>query len=284
MTVAALFVRPAIGLAGAWFFITLAPTSSFVPIATEVGAERRMYLPLAGLVLLVVVLAWHGLRVLRRDSGPAEQDRPYGGDLHPTYTFGGAVMAVVCALMVAGVVVRGREYGSELTMAQTIVDRWPNGRGHFMLGTALIEAGQHEPGMSQLRLSARDYPGALFALGTEQLGAGQYTEGIDTLKRFIAALPTHVNVIAAHEMLARAYAAQQNLSDARAEAETVVRMAPRYAVGHDLLGRILAGEGKFAAAAAEFETVVSLTPGDAEARRNLQAVRRLASAPPPAAP
>ena len=38
----------------AWMFVTLAPTSSIVPIATEVGAERRMYLPLAALIALVV--------------------------------------------------------------------------------------------------------------------------------------------------------------------------------------------------------------------------------------
>ena len=46
------------GFLGAWCFITLAPTSSIVPIATEVGADRRMYLPLAGLVVLLVLSAY----------------------------------------------------------------------------------------------------------------------------------------------------------------------------------------------------------------------------------
>ena len=45
LTVLALVTRPMLGFLGAWFFVTLAPTSSVVPIATEVGAERRMYLP-----------------------------------------------------------------------------------------------------------------------------------------------------------------------------------------------------------------------------------------------
>ncbi len=293
LTVAALVFRPLIGLAATWMFITLAPTSSIVPIATEVGAERRMYLPLVGFVLLVVMVAWHAMQVLwrRRLGGSTEQDPPYGvpdpggsTKQDPPYAIGAGVLAVIAALMVAGVVVRGQEYASQLTMAQTIVDRWPNGRGHFMLGTALIEAGQHAAGMAQLRESERDYPGALFAIGTEQLGAGEFTAGIDTLKRFIAALPNHVNVIAAHEMLSRAYASQQNLSAARQEAEIVVRTAPRYAVGHDLLGRILAGQGQFAAAAAEFRTVLALTPGDPEARRNLETMQRLAAGPPAAAP
>jgi tetratricopeptide (TPR) repeat protein len=42
--------------AGAWFFLILAPSSSVVPIVTEIAAERRFYLPLAA-VLLVIVIA-----------------------------------------------------------------------------------------------------------------------------------------------------------------------------------------------------------------------------------
>ena len=54
-TIGALAVAPKIGFIGAWFFITLAPTSSLIPIATEVGAERRMYLPLMALVVLATM-------------------------------------------------------------------------------------------------------------------------------------------------------------------------------------------------------------------------------------
>jgi hypothetical protein len=54
VTVVALVRWPKAGFLLAWFFVTLGPTSSIVPIATEVGAERRMYLPLMALVMLVV--------------------------------------------------------------------------------------------------------------------------------------------------------------------------------------------------------------------------------------
>lgn len=40
---------------GAWFFLILAPSSSFVPIRTEIAAERRVYLACAAVVTLVVV-------------------------------------------------------------------------------------------------------------------------------------------------------------------------------------------------------------------------------------
>ncbi len=44
-----------LGFCGAWFFCLLAPSSSFVPIATEIAAERRVYLALAAVIVVVVV-------------------------------------------------------------------------------------------------------------------------------------------------------------------------------------------------------------------------------------
>src|SRR4029079_16286961 len=62
-TVVALARNRPVGFLGAWFFLTLAPTSSIMPISTEVGAERRMYLPLMAVVALVVAGAARTLRV-----------------------------------------------------------------------------------------------------------------------------------------------------------------------------------------------------------------------------
>ena len=64
-TLVALSRWPKVGFAAAAFFLTLGPTSSVVPIVSEVGAERRMYLPLAALATLVVVGARYGLERLR---------------------------------------------------------------------------------------------------------------------------------------------------------------------------------------------------------------------------
>ncbi len=52
-TLVALWRWPKIGFLGAWFFAILAPTSSIVPVATQVIAEHRMYLPLAAVVTAV---------------------------------------------------------------------------------------------------------------------------------------------------------------------------------------------------------------------------------------
>ena len=55
LTVVAVVRKWPAGFAGAVFFLVLAPTSSFLPIPTEVAAEHRMYLPLAAVIALMFI-------------------------------------------------------------------------------------------------------------------------------------------------------------------------------------------------------------------------------------
>jgi hypothetical protein len=94
-TVVLLIRKPMLGFLAAWFFLTLAPSSSVLPIAAEVGADRRMYLPLIGVIALAVVVV-----AKLRLSGP-----------------------VLVALLIAGAtalsartVTRNHEYRSELAL------------------------------------------------------------------------------------------------------------------------------------------------------------------------
>jgi tetratricopeptide (TPR) repeat protein len=47
------------GFLGAWFFLILAPSSSVVPIVTEIAAERRVYLAIAAVIVLTVAAIAH---------------------------------------------------------------------------------------------------------------------------------------------------------------------------------------------------------------------------------
>lgn len=49
--------RPEIGFGILWFFLTLAPTSSFIPL-WDLIAERRLYLPLIGVGIAVESIVW----------------------------------------------------------------------------------------------------------------------------------------------------------------------------------------------------------------------------------
>ena len=62
LTLWALVRRSAWGYLGACFFLILGPSSSFVPIVTEVASEHRMYLPLVCLITAVVVVTYVGIK------------------------------------------------------------------------------------------------------------------------------------------------------------------------------------------------------------------------------
>src|SRR6201999_2089872 len=113
-----------------------APTSSIVPIVSEVGAERRMYLPLAALVSLVVV----GIRYAL-SRGPAVLRTRYAA---------AALAAVVCVPLAIRTVLRNAEYADPLRLWTTVVDRYPHGRARMSLATELAEAGQHEQAITVL--------------------------------------------------------------------------------------------------------------------------------------
>ena len=66
-TVWLLIRRHPAGLIGACLFLVLAPSSSILPLPAEPGAERRMYLPLVGIVTGVLVI---GEWLLRRMKAP----------------------------------------------------------------------------------------------------------------------------------------------------------------------------------------------------------------------
>src|SRR5271166_5964004 len=170
LTFVGLWRNPPMGFCGLWFFLILAPTSSVVPIAGQTGAEHRMYLPLAGLIGLGVV---GGYTLWRR----AWLERP--GMLRAGSVL---VLAVGVAALGARTVARNEEYQSELSIWQTVVDRWPiNPRAHNNLGIALADAGRTSEAIAQYEDALRlkpDYAEAHNNLGNALANTGRTSEAI----------------------------------------------------------------------------------------------------------
>ncbi len=82
--------------------------------------------------------------------------------------------------------------------------------------------------MTELRVSAADYPGARYALGTELLAEGRMDAAIEELDTFIRLLPEHANVAPARDMLGRAFTAQGRFDLAADQFERLLRDYPRY--------------------------------------------------------
>jgi len=116
----ALLRRPAAGFLGAWFFLILAPTSSVVPVITQMRAEHRMYLPLAALVVGLVIL-------LLRLSGRRLW----------------ALVALAAVALAATTVARNRVHATALALWTDTAARAPaNPRAHYNLGFELAAAGR----------------------------------------------------------------------------------------------------------------------------------------------
>jgi tetratricopeptide (TPR) repeat protein len=237
------------------FFLTLAPTSSVIPISTEVGAERRMYLPLAALVVLVVVLIARYVRPRR-------------------------AMAVAAAVVVAALAIRtvdrNRDYATALSLWQSVVDRRPHGRARFAFANELMQAGRHDEATAQLRLAVADDPDARAGLGTELLLQGKLEEGVDVLQAFVDANPSLPNRLPARALLAQAHRAlaegalgQHDAARAADEARKSLAFDATSADSHNILGAALAQQGDIAGAIPEFKTAVRLNPTLASALNNL---------------
>ena len=105
LTAWALVKRPAWGFLGAWFFLILAPTSSFLPLQESAAFEHRMYLPLAAVVTgMVAGACLAGQWLARHATIPPATLRAVG-----------ACMAA-CAAIALGIVAfqRNEKYRSDL--------------------------------------------------------------------------------------------------------------------------------------------------------------------------
>lgn len=262
-TIVAMRYRPAAGFLGAAFFVTLAPTSSIVPIVTEVGAERRMYLPLAALVILVVCAAYRLGRTALPRMAPRMGVRDPAGAMRIGAWLAGGAVACVGALLATGTVLRNIEYESPESLARTVVERRPHGRAFYAFGNALLDAGRRDEALGYFRQSAADFPGARFALGGELLADGALDEGVRELRTFITLMPDHAAVGGARQMIATALGAQGNFGEAIAELRRALERAPGDPRAHALLGEMLLGNGNDAEAMRHLERAVALNHRDA---------------------
>jgi protein O-mannosyl-transferase len=240
-----------LGFLGLWFFLTLAPTSTFVPVATEVGAERRMYLPIITLIALAIVTIGPRLRRVV------------------------AIVVLVAAstALSAQTIIRNREYVSSFTLAETVLDRWPTGFAHALYGVELSRAGRHDEALAHLRESVGSYPKGHFHLGVELFAANHYEEALPHLQQFVAEQPILIEAVRARTIIGRILLAKKRYPEAIEQFRLVLSMTSPNDSAHVTAGGFLAdalfGQGKFADALPLYQSFVGSRPTDAGALINL---------------
>ncbi|HKC50045.1 MAG TPA: hypothetical protein VKF60_04575 [Myxococcota bacterium] len=157
LSVYALWRWPAAGFVGLACFAILAPSSSVLPIASEVGAERRMYLPLAALLALGVPSAWLAVgRTRARWLAPG---------------LAGAAALAFAVLSFA----RAGDYRSEVELWRSDLRAQPgNRRAHYDLAKALEREGRPAEARAELAEAVRgeiDYYERVLPLQPDPVGA-----------------------------------------------------------------------------------------------------------------
>ena len=250
-TAYALARRLASGFLGAWFFLILAPTSSFVGGTRQMLAEHRIYLPLAAVVIGTVLLLhrFWGRKALAL----------------------GAIIAAVLGVLTAA---RNDTYHDSLSLYQdTVLHRPNNAWAHNNLANVLASRpGRQADAIVHFEAALRlkpDYAEAHNNLATLLAGwPGRRPEAIAHLETALQLKPDYAE---AHNNLANLLATEPDRqTDAIAHYETAIRLKPDFAEAHANLANLLATEpDRQTDATAHYEAALRLKPDYAEAHGNL---------------
>jgi len=260
LAAAAIYFRRRYPLASFGFLVyilLMAPTSSFVPIKDPI-AERRLYLPMLG-ILLIVTAALQHIHVDRRKLA-------------------GALAAIVLVLAVVSYQ-RNQLWASDIAMWEDAASKSPGKfRVHFQLAHTYYVDGRCQEALNQYEAAARlqkpDYS-LLLDWGLAYDCLNQPDAAVAKLRDAAALDPTTY----VYSQIGMVYAKQsrwQEALDALAQAE---KIDPSYDMIYDNRGGIRARNNDLAGAAADYRHALELNPSNDHARQMLGIVERQLSTP-----
>ena len=262
----------ALGFAGAWIVLILAPTSSVVAVAGQPMAEHRMYLPLVA-VIAVVVLGGDALLLgrgpQRRRGVPPRSDDDTRRNAASTFMpfFAVAAVAIVLGCLTAQ---RNQAYRSDVALwSDTVARRPANARAQNGLGLALFNAGQTAAAIARYREAVRlepDYPEAHQNLGAALKASGRIPEAVSECE---AALRLRPESPSCHYNLGVALQADGRSAEAAGQFAQTLQLQPDYPDAQYNLGAALAAEGDLPGAIGHFEAAVRLDPDDPDMHYDL---------------
>ncbi len=234
------------------FLLLLAPTSSVIPIKDPL-VERRMYLPMIGLLLVVVdlaqrlklsrvALAWSALGILGA-AGTA------------TY-------------------VRNHVWSGAIALWEDSVEKAPQKyRPHFQLAYAYFQAGRCQEAARQYELAAqlapKDY-GLLVDWALACDCADQPDLAVERLREAIALERT----AHAHALIGMIQGKRARRTEAEAALNEAERINPRFPKTYVYRGNLQISAGEYVAAAESYRRALALNPSDEDAATGLAVARR----------
>ncbi|MFB3893343.1 MAG: tetratricopeptide repeat protein [Phycisphaerae bacterium] len=308
LTIWALARHPSAGFLGAWFFLVLAPTSSFMPII-DLAFDFRMYLPLAALAALVVIGGYAAINRLL--GAPKAAKSISAGAVMPAAA---ALVAIVVLVLGAATFQRNATFHDEISFWTGVASACPdNDRAAFNLANALARAGRFDEADRRYRQAydieqspdkyfpavrpakwetLTNWGRVLIEAGRPQQAIDKYLEALDlkgdlvparyglaeayirigkpdlAVPHLHAPLEQYANSPDARLALATALAAAGNFDESIAQCRDAIALRDSPAA-HNTLGYALQMTGKAQEAIGEFQRAIYLDPKFLPAHYNL---------------
>ncbi len=245
-----------------WFFLLLAPTSSFIPLA-DVIEEHRVYLASWGIFAPTAA----GIVALCRGT----RSRRVGLVV---------AVAIPCALGVA-LWLRNEVWRTELALWRDVVQKSPaNSRAHMNLGNVLRVAGDAEGALEQYRIASanlRDHRMHPFPIMHDTAAVlfdlGRYAEAAQVLEQLLDIKEYDPEAMSE---LALAYLRLGRDRDAELLLRRVLAVRPQHVDAHNAYGQLLAMRGDVEGARRELEAALRIDPEDGSALYNLARIEESA--------
>ena len=224
----AMWKLPKLGFLGLSFFLILAPTSSFMPIA-DLAFEHRMYLPLAIVVILfLLALQWLLTRQVQDEAARRKWFL--------------IVIGCCAAALSIRTAIRNQDYSSPYRMWAKVARQNPhNARAHTNLAFLLDSAGRKPEAIEHLQLAMQEtpkYPRA-FSFRADMLARqGKPDEAI---RLYREALEIHPRYLTAHTHLAKVLLIQKkDYAATLAVAQTIQTIEPTSREAAKIIARVRA--------------------------------------------
>ncbi|MGD0885159.1 MAG: tetratricopeptide repeat protein, partial [Thermodesulfovibrionales bacterium] len=233
--------------------LPLLPSLYIPALGENVFAERYLYLPSFGLVLLIVLALSRAKTV------------------NPGLASGLVIISLAVAVVYsAGTVSRNAVWRDNLTLFTDTVRKSPDAAlPHNNLGNAYVKQNRLDEAVDEFIIALKFKPhfaDAHYNLGTTYVKQNRLDEAVN---EFIIALKLEPDDAVAHYNLGTAYANQNRLDEAVNEFITALKLEPDDAVAHYNLGNTYAKQNRPGEAVNEYIIALRLKPDYADARNNL---------------
>jgi tetratricopeptide (TPR) repeat protein len=236
--------------------IPLLPAFYIPALGEHTFAERYLYIPSAGFVIIVSM----GL------CGIASLDALRGRAVPIMLS----VVFVITAPYSVGTIKRNPVWKNNLTLWSDTVKKSPDGFiPHYNLGHAYGKEGLTDKAIEEYKLAISLKPG--FADAHNNLGVAYYNKGMidGAIVEYKEALRLKPDYADAHNNLGAVYISQGRIDEAIEEYRVALRLKPDNAKAHNNLGALYASQSRIDEAIEELIKAVRLGPDFAEAHFNL---------------